>query len=440
MEIVFKELIFFTQLASLLFIYNHASRARIGLPFITLVLLILRLLFFISPPICFFLIILLPIVDSFVRNPSLAKTVSLFFGLFPSVMSSLLIRLYSYFVFPAFGFSLIEVENNYVLSFILKLLIFPTYFLIMKYIKVDFTELNKIIKQGDLLKPLVISNISMLVYYFIFQVSIVLDYENGVTFRQYMVIIYGVLFLILIIHLNGGLKERLELDLLNQKNRELQSLISYSRQMEALYEEIREFRHDYLNVLSSLQTGIDNNDMEIVRMVYQSVLEKAGKQLVNRKFHLTNLIQIENEAIKGIVSTKFLEAQNLGIDMVIEIEQAFHDPSIDLLDFITILSILLDNALEAAILSVNPTIKLAFLEDTQQQLVVVENSTKEERISIGTLYRQPSSSKGKGRGLGLVKMRRILEAYPDVTLETQSKDHTFRQTVVFPREELKGLD
>lgn len=439
MEIVFKELIVLLKIVSLLLIYNHVSGYKLQFFYYLIIPLLIRVLFYLSPVLCFLFMMFMFLGHAFLINHTDAKTVKFFFALFPSVMSTLIIRYYSYFIFPIFGVSLAIIENNYAISFLINCLVYPTYYLIMHFVKVDFSELNKIIRQGYLIKSLLISNISMIVYYFIFQVSIVLDYENGVTFRQHMVIIYGMLFLIFIIHLNGGLKEQLEFDLLNQKNRELQSLVSYSRQMEALYEEIRGFRHDYLNVLSSLKTGIDSNDMETVRMVYHSVLEKTGRQLQNRKFYLTNLTQIENEAIKGVVSTKFLEAQNLGIDMTIEIEQIFHNPSVDLLDFVTILSILLDNALEAAIESVNPTIKLAFLEDAQEQVVIVENSTEEEQIAVGPLYANPGSTKGEGRGLGLVKMRQIVEAYPDVTLQTQSKTYTFRQTLVFPRNESKGL-
>lgn len=439
MDILFKELIVFSQIVSLLLIYNHISGYKIPFYNYFIIPLFTRVLFFVSPVVCWLFMMFMFIGHAFLINRTDANTVKLFFGLFPSVMSTLIIRYYSYFIFPIFGVSLAMIENQYAISFLINCLVYPTYYLIMYSVKVDFSELNKIISQGYLMRSLLISNISMIIYYFVFQLSVVLNYENGIAFRQHMVIIYGMLFLILMIHLNGGLKEQLEFDLLNQKNRELQSLVSYSRQMEALYEEIRGFRHDYLNVLSSIKTGIDSNDMETVKMVYQSVLEKTGRQLENQKFHLTHLTQIENEAIKGVVSTKFLEAQNLGIDMTIEIEQIFHNPSIDLLDFVTILSILLDNALEAAVDSETSIIKLAFLEDTQQQVVVVENSIEEEQIMVGSLYAHPASTKGEGRGLGLVKIRRILELYPAVILQTQSKSYIFRQTLVFPRTESKGL-
>ncbi len=45
------------------------------------------------------------------------------------------------------------------------------------------------------------------------------------------------------------------------KDRQLQELATYSQHVEMLYGEIRAFRHDYLNILTSLKLSIEHEDL-----------------------------------------------------------------------------------------------------------------------------------------------------------------------------------
>ena len=116
-----------------------------------------------------------------------------------------------------------------------------------------------------------------------------------------------------------------------------------------LYGEIRAFRHDYLNILTSLKLSIEHEDLNAIREVYENVLRESGQQFYDSKFDIAKLSHIENPAVKSVLSAKLLEAQNKGIGISVEIDEPVRDLFIEVLDFITFLSILCDNAIEASL-------------------------------------------------------------------------------------------
>ncbi len=40
------------------------------------------------------------------------------------------------------------------------------------------------------------------------------------------------------------------------------------------------FKHDYENILISMQTSIDSGDFDLIEQTYQDILKKAGQELV----------------------------------------------------------------------------------------------------------------------------------------------------------------
>ena len=145
-------------------------------------------------------------------------------------------------------------------------------------------------------------------------------------------------------------------------------------------------------------------------------------------------LDVYKRQVKSVLSAKLLEAQNKGIGISVEIDEPVRDLFIEVLDFITFLSILCDNAIEASLESDDPQLTLAMLQETNSLILIVENSTKAEKIELARIFEKDYSSKGEGRGLGLYKIQQLLEKYPKTTVSTKSSNYRFTQSLTFWKE------
>lgn len=148
------------------------------------------------------------------------------------------------------------------------------------------------------------------------------------------------------------------------------------------------------------------------------------------RYNIGHLANIQNDAVKGILSAKILEAQNKKIAVNVEVSGKIQLPDMELLDFITILSILCDNAIEATLESLKPEIQLAFFKKNGSIVFIIQNSSKEKQIDVSKIFKENYSTKGSNRGIGLAKVNHILEHYPKTSLQTSSHHHLFKQFLI----------
>ncbi|TPE37099.1 GHKL domain-containing protein [Streptococcus shenyangsis] len=252
------------------------------------------------------------------------------------------------------------------------------------------------------------------------------SWDRMLDYKELLTAVYFLLFICFVNLLDRKLLQELQEKVVLQKDIQLQNLSNYSQQVEGLYQEIRGFRHDYANILSSLKIGIDQKDINLVSQVYDSVLKNSGEKLKGKRFDVAHLRNINDLALKSLLLSKLSEAQNLSIPVSLEISEQFSIKNMEQIDFLTITSILLDNAIESA---AEGGIAICFLEDTEwnKLVMIVKNSTLEREIELRDIFKRDNSSKGVGRGIGLANVRRILKSYPNVCLKTTSKNYVFTQ-------------
>ena len=78
-------------------------------------------------------------------------------------------------------------------------------------------------------------------------------------------------------------------------------------------------------------------------------MKKQRLGFEGKQYEIANLINIKDEAVKGVLASKVLEAQDQSITVHLEVSDVFEVSRMELLDFITVLSIFLDNAIEASL-------------------------------------------------------------------------------------------
>jgi two-component system sensor histidine kinase AgrC len=104
---------------------------------------------------------------------------------------------------------------------------------------------------------------------------------------------------------------------------------------------------------------------------------------------------------------------------------------IETLDYVRILSIILDNAIEAAEQSEEKQLKIALFVDNMQLITVVINSkVEDDDVAIDKMFNSDFSTKGTERGTGLYNVKKILEKYRIATIDTELGKKELKQTLI----------
>ena len=367
---------------------------------------------------------------SFLLLRGLPKKLLFFYGLFPMILVNLFYRGISYFVLPFLGQG--QVHDDY--SLIWLCIITFNFFIslvFLKWLDYDFTNLRKEILDKAFQQSLTKINWIMGAYYLVMQNLSFFEYEQGIqskTVRHLILVFYLLFFMGVIKKLDTYLKDKLRERLDQEQVLRYRDMERYSRHIEELYKEVRSFRHDYSNLLTSLRLGIEEEDMEQIKEVYDSVLKDSSEKLQDNKYDLGRLVNIRDKALKSLLAGKFLKARDKKIIFNVEVPEEIQVEGMSLLDFLTIVSILCDNAIEASAEASQPHVSIAFLKNGVQETFIIENSIKED-IDISEIFSFGASSKGEERGVGLYTVMKIVESHPNTSLNTTCQNQVFRQVL-----------
>ena len=368
---------------------------------------------------------------SFLLLRGIPKKLLFFYGLFPMILVNLFYRGVSYFVLPFLGQE--QVYNDY--SFTGLCIIIFNFFIslaFLKWLDYDFTSLRKEILDKGFQKSLTKINWIMGAYYLVMESLSFFEYEQSIqskTVRHLILVFYLLFFMGVIKKLDTYLKEKLQEKLNQEQTLRYRDMERYSRHIEELYKEVRSFRHDYANLLTSLSLGIEEEDMEQIKEIYDSVLKDSSEKLQDNKYDLGRLVNIRDRALKSLLAGKFIKAREKDIVFNVEVPEEIQVEGMSLLDFLTIVSILCDNAIEASLEASQPHVSIAFIKNGARETFIIENSIKEEGIDVSEIFSFGVSSKGEGRGVGLYTVMKIVESYPNVSLNTTCQYQVFRQVL-----------
>ncbi len=221
---------------------------------------------------------------------------------------------------------------------------------------------------------------------------------------------------------------------LKQKKFEQKYLQTYTDEIVGLYNEIRGFRHDYAGMLVSMQMAIDSENLQEIDRVYNEVLVKANQKLRSEKYTYFDLNNIEDSALRSLIAQSIVYARKNDVEFTLEVKDIITRLSIDLLDLVRIMSILLNNAVEGAADSYLKQMEVAVIKMDFETVIVIQNSCKITMTPSENLFALGFSTKGRNRGLGLNNVNEILDKYDNIILETEMEDNTFRQIIRFKRE------
>ena len=212
--------------------------------------------------------------------------------------------------------------------------------------------------------------------------------------------------------------------------REQENLTHYMAQLENHYQDIRRFKHDYLNILSTITGYIQENDMDKLRNYFDSSIVTSSSILVNQDDTLARLSLIKVTEIKGLLYTKMVQAMNRQLDVSFELTQEITELSTDLLTLSRVLGIFLDNAIEAASETKQKRFHIAIVCKAHSVIFHIENSTNPLLFPLEELFKPSISSKEAHSGLGLPTANMLIANAPELTSNTICENGLFKQILV----------
>jgi two-component system sensor histidine kinase AgrC len=210
---------------------------------------------------------------------------------------------------------------------------------------------------------------------------------------------------------------------------EIEKLTEYTNNIEVLDEDIRAFKHDFVNILSCIRGYLDTDNFSELKKFFFNKILPINDNLNKDSLKLHLLSNIKTPELKGLISSKVLKAKSEGIDIFIDIAEPIEDIKMDTIDLCRVIGILLDNAIESAVLCANPVLKLGVIKKQKSISFIVINSFEGETPKIHEIYIRGFSTKGTGRGIGLANLKSILRNYYNTILDTSIEDNLFIQNI-----------
>lgn len=421
------------QLMLMWVIYYQITRTKINFLWIVYSVIISTGSLFILKS--YWMIIMLPFfcIYSFINEKKDNWLLISFNGIYTIFISVLLMNLTSmlyYLVVPVTIFN----RTRYLL--IINSIIFPVvlHTILLKVFKFNFAILKY---KDSFIRNKILLPLNVALYGGFSLFLVVYGYENRVSantpvneYTKYVFFIYTFMFFSLLIFLTIQMKNYLQKQVQDIKEEQYNQLTLYTQEIEELYQQIRGFRHDFGNMLISMSESINSADVEQIRNVYNKVLLQANIELNQTYYDVAELSNIENTAIKSILSSKIMIANQSGLHISLEIKEKVVFSDMDILDYVRIISVLIDNAIEAGINSEEKKVGIAIFLAEEQLILIVHNSREPGVLTIKNLFDPKFSTKGHDRGTGLYNIQNIIQKYENVTLETQIEDTSLAQRLI----------
>lgn len=221
-----------------------------------------------------------------------------------------------------------------------------------------------------------------------------------------------------------------------QKEAEYATMQLYTEEIEKQYTEMRKFRHDYQNILASLDGFIEEKDFSGLKNYYRKKIKPATGHIAENNFKLENLGRIKMRSIKSILASKLIHAQELGIDTTFEAKEDIHSIPMNTVALVRIIGILIDNAIEELqYLENEGQLLVGFIRDKSSITFIVENTCRIDLARLHQLKEVGFSTKGANRGLGLSNLSEIIMQAPNLVSETTINNQRFSQKIIINLEE-----
>ncbi len=244
--------------------------------------------------------------------------------------------------------------------------------------------------------------------------------------NSYLFLVYFIIFMIIASILVATVIKEMKV---KSKQEEYKQLRMYSENLEELYGELQKFRHDYINILSSMADYIRKRELDNLEKYFNEKVMPTSQGIQLNNYKLGALKNIKVRELKGILVSKLVKAQELGINTTVEATEPVQRANMDSILLCRCLGIVLDNAIEETEEYKNSSMSIAFIKKEHSLLIVVVNTIGGEIPKLFKVFQKGFSTKGENRGLGLSNLKELVSQCDNVTLETKIEGRLFFQEI-----------
>lgn len=350
-----------------------------------------------------------------------------FYSIITVLGSAILMFLSNFIVFFLIIFIENTLDNQYLILMIyltlfslISIILAYTFKIVFKKFKQSYLSINK--------TYLIIITIVLVSSFIILLIYSQTPRINNASLKIYGLIFIGIIifFITLIIIISRYTLRELRY---RRNMEEIETYYEYTLQIESINNEMRKFRHDYVNILTTMSEYIRENDMDGLKTYFNDNIVPMKDNLQMNSIKINGTDNLKVRAIKGLVTTKILQAQEKNIPISIEVPELIDHIEMNTVDLSRIIGIIIDNAIEASEELEDALIRIAFINVETSVMFIVKNKCKEDMPKIHELFQDSFSTKGDNRGLGLTTLKDITDTTENVLLDTTIENGYFVQKV-----------
>lgn len=248
--------------------------------------------------------------------------------------------------------------------------------------------------------------------------------KKVISFNCMLFLGYFIVFCLLTFHIVNAYKKSADVKV---KEEAYEILQKYTSEIETMYSDMRSFKHDYLNIMTSVSGYLEEENFDGLKEYFQQEILPLSEQYAYSDYKIAPLMNIKIPAVKSIVTSKLRYAHEIGCNISVEIADPIEILHMNTVDISRILGIYLDNAIEAARECSKPDIRFAIVQTELYVTVIIDNNFIDHKIPYDSINKISVSSKGKNRGIGLYNSQKILDKYDNILHETKIENDRFMQ-------------
>ena len=398
-------------------------------------------------------LIIIPIIIKLIFKTSMVKTIIA--EIIPMIIIILLETVYVKICLMVFGISITQCANILVYRMPYMLFTYLTVFLFSKLVKFIKINLNAFEKINKTHKKLLVTNLVLNAICFSFQFYLLIFYSAVLpTFTIFLNLVFLITYSIVSIYsINKTVNLEITKTYLEQSNINNNSTsniiheatvskiseenlmylmsrgITKEKAEELLYNNMRAFKHDFSNIITALGGFIYAKDINGLEKYYNKILEECH---INNNLSTLNPEIINNAAVYNILATKYYKADELDINIDLQVFINLNDLKMDIYDFSRSLGILLDNAIEAASKCNKKVVKIEIrdIKPRKCQILTIENTYLDTNIDLNKIFEKGYTSKTEDKenhGIGLWQVAKIIKKHKNVLLDTSKTNELFKQ-------------